>query len=144
MTKVEGGTASRTAACLAWITGLGFGLLGCYGTSYFARHGAVWYFMGLPTYGDGPFESIGVPTTTGLLTGFVSVCAAETIAGVLLWKRRRAGSWLSLALLPFEATYWLGFALPIGPVLGAARTIAVIAALRGSRTGSSPPSVVDA
>jgi hypothetical protein len=83
---------------------------------------------GFPTYGDGPFEAIGVPTTTALLTGFTAVCVAELVIGVLLWKQRRAGLWLPLALLPFEAGYWLGFALPVGPLLGAARTVAVVAA----------------
>jgi hypothetical protein len=130
-----GAPAPRVAACLAWITGLGFGPLGVYGTAYFIRHGNVWYFMGFPTYGDGPFEDIGVPTTAALLTGFVAVCAVELVAGVLLWKRLRAGLWLSLALLPFEATYWLGFALPAGPLLGAARTIAVLVAFRAPRRG---------
>jgi hypothetical protein len=128
-------TPSRVAACLAWITGLGFGPLGVYGTAYFIRHGKVWSFMGLPTYGDGPFEDIGVPTTATLLTGFVAVCAVEFIAGVLLWKRLRAGLWLSLALLPLETTYWLGFALPAGPLLGVARTIAVLVAFRDSCRG---------
>jgi hypothetical protein len=88
MRTVGAGTPSRVAACLAWITGLGFGPLGLYGTVYFVRHGEVWYLMGFPTYGDGPFEVIGVTTTVGLLTGFVTVCAAELAVGALLWKRR--------------------------------------------------------
>ena len=128
MRKTVARTPSRVAACLAWTTGLGFGPLGVYGTAYFARHGDVWYFMGFPTYGDGPFEAIGVPTSVALLTGFTVMCAAELLVGILLWKRRPAGLWLSLVLLPFEAGYWLGFALPVGPLLGAARTVAVVAA----------------
>lgn len=142
MRQVGTRTALRVAACLAWVTGLGFGPLGVYGTAYLARNGDVWYFMGFPTYGDGPFEVIGVPTTVGLLAGFVTVCVAELVIGILLWKRRRAGLWLSLALLPLEAAYWLGFALPFGPVLGAARTVAVLSALRGARA-SAPISSVD-
>ena len=133
----------RVAACLSWVTGLGFGPLGAYGTAYFIRHGDVWSFMGFPTYGGWPFEDIGVPTTAGLLTGFVAVCAGELVAGVLLGKRLRAGLWLSLALLPLEAAYWFGFALPIGPLLGAARTLAVLVAFRGlfrePITGSARP-----
>jgi hypothetical protein len=126
-------TPSRAAAGLAWATGLGFGPLAVFATAYLARHGDVWYFMGFPTYGDGPFEAIGVPTTAPLLAGFATVCTAEVILGILLWRRRRAAVWLSLALLPVEMAYWLGFALPFGPLLGAARTIAVLAASRPAR-----------
>ena len=126
-------TPSRVAAGLAWATGLGFGPLAVYATAYLARHGDVWYFMGFPTYGDGPFESIGVSTTAPLLAGFAAVCTAEVVLGILLWRRRRAAVWLSLALLPVEMAYWLGFALPFGPLFGAARTIAVLAASRPAR-----------
>lgn len=100
---------------------LGFGPLAVYGAVYFARHGEVWHFAGFPAYGDGPFESIGVPTSVDLLVGFAAVCAAEVVVGVLLWRQRRIGLWLSLALLPLEVAYWIGFALPFGPLLGVAR-----------------------
>lgn len=124
-------TPSRLAACLAWTAGLGFGVPAVYGTAYFARHGDVWQFLGFPTYGAGPFEAIGIRTTAPLLAGFTAVCATEVLAGTLMWKRRSAGLWLSLALLPVEAAYWVGFALPLGPPLGVARTIAVVTALQG-------------
>jgi hypothetical protein len=120
----------RAAAALAWISGLGFGLPAGYGTWHFARTGEVWYLMGLPTYGDGPFEELGVPTSVPLLVGFTAVCAPELIAGALLWRgRRRRGTWLALGLLPVESIYWFGFALPFGPVLGLARTALVLKGL---------------
>jgi hypothetical protein len=40
---------------------------------------------------------------------------------------------LALALLPLEAAFWIGFALPFGPLLGLARTALVLAARRQSR-----------
>jgi hypothetical protein len=126
-------TTLRVAAGLAVLSGLGFGLPAVYGAVHLARTGEVWQFMGFPTYGHGPFEKIGVPTTVPLLAGFAAVCGAEVIAGGLLWRRRRAGTKLSLALLPFEVAYWLGFALPAGPVLGVGRTLAVLAARKSSR-----------
>lgn len=124
---------AKVAGGLSILAGLGFGPLGAYGTKYFAEHNEVWYFLGLPTYGDGPFEAIGIPTSVPLLAGFVAVCAVEVTVGALLWTRRRAGLWLSLTLLPLEAAYWIGFALPLGPILGTARTVSVIAAHRASR-----------
>jgi hypothetical protein len=123
-------TLSRLAAGLAGLSGLGFGLPAVYGAVHHARTGEVWQFMGFPTYGHGPFEKVGLPTSTPLLVGFAAVCGAEVIAAGLLWRQSRVGARLSLALLPFEAAYWLGFALPAGPLLGAGRTALVIAALK--------------
>lgn len=117
---------TKVAAGCAVLSGLGFGLPAVYGAVHFARRGEVWQFMGFPTYGDGPFEKIGIPTTVPLLAGFAAVCGAEVVAGSLLWPDRPAGRKLALALLPVEVAYWVGFALPAGPVLGAVRTVAVL------------------
>lgn len=116
----------RAAAILAWVAGLGFGLPGVYGLWYLVDRGEIWTFLGFPTYGGGPFESIGLRTTTWLIAGFVLVCAVEVTAGVLLWQGERAGEKLSLMLLPFEFAFWIGFALPFGPVLGLARAALIL------------------
>lgn len=124
---------TRAAGVLAVLLGLGFGIPGVIGARYFARHHEVWQLLGFPTYGEGPFERAGISTTVPLLVGFVVVCTAEVVVGVLLLADWHAALWLSLALLPFELAYWTGFALPYGFVLGLARvglTVAVL--LRGS------------
>lgn len=54
---------------------------------------------------------------------FVLVAAAEVIVGALLWTGRRAGPVLAIVLLPIELVFWIGFALPLGPVWGLARTV---------------------
>ncbi len=131
-------TFARGAGALAWAAGLGFGPLGAYGTAYFAQHHDVWHFMGFPTYGEGPFEAIGIFTSLPLLTGFVAVCAAEVVIGSMLWTGRPDARWLSFTLLPLEMTYWIGFALPAGPVLGLMRTVAVAASTRSARIRPSP------
>lgn len=117
------------AAVLAWISGLGFGIPGVIGLRYFAQHGEVWTFMGFPTYGGGPFENWGIPTSVLLTSGFIAVCAAEVVVGFLLWTGKTIGLWMALALLPFEFFYWIGFALPFGPIFGVIRTILVIVAI---------------
>jgi hypothetical protein len=116
----------KAAGALSWVLGLGFGLLCPYAIWYFADRGEVWTFLGFPTYGEGPFERIGIGTTVPLLVLFLLVCAAEVAAGWLLWRRRRAGAALALALLPAEFAFWIGFALPFGPVMGLARTALVL------------------
>jgi hypothetical protein len=118
----------RTAAVLSWIVGLGFGLPAAYGAWFFAERGYVWTFMGFPTYGDGPFESLGIPTSVPLLLSFTLLCAAEVFVGALLWARRDAGVVMSVVLLPFGMIFWLGFALPFGPALGVAATVLALIA----------------
>jgi TRAP-type C4-dicarboxylate transport system permease small subunit len=89
--------------------------------------------MGFPTYGNGPFTQAGIPTTVLLLVAFLAVCVGEPVMGWLLWQTRRSGTVLACALLPFELAFWVGFALPSGFVLGAARSVLVILGLLGRR-----------
>ena len=128
---------NRAAAILAWISGFGFGIPGVIGLVHFAQHHIVRTFVGLPTYGGGPFESWGLPTSIPLLIGFLTVCAAEVVVGFLLWTGRVEGVWISLAILPVEFFCWIGFALPFGPVLGVARTTVVL--MVSAAETSAPP-----
>lgn len=75
---------TRLAGALALLAGLGFGIPGAIGTRVLAARGEVWSFLGFPTYGGGPFTAHGVDTTVPLMLGFVAVCAAEVVVGVLL------------------------------------------------------------
>lgn len=123
----------KLGAVCSWTLGLGFGLPCAYGIWHLVRYGDIATFLGFPTYGRGPLENAGVPTTVPLLAGFLTVCAAEVGAGWLLWTGRRAGIAMAFALLPFEAVFWIGFDLPYGPPIGVARTVAVLAAVRPKR-----------
>jgi hypothetical protein len=127
---IRGDTATKAAAICSFGLGFGFGLPAVFGAWYYARVGKVWTFLGFPTYGGGPFEEWGVPTSLWLLIVFVAVCAAEVAVGVLLWQGATSGRWLALALLPVEVLFWIGFALPFGFLLGLARTALVVTALR--------------
>ena len=59
-------TPARAAGVLAVLPGLGFGLPAVYGAWYLAAHGEVWYLVGYPTYGDGPFVAVGLPNSVPL------------------------------------------------------------------------------
>ena len=115
-----------SAGAVSVITGLGFGVPCAFATRHFAQTAQVWTFLGFPTYGNGPFEQIGLPTTTALLAGFLVVCTAELAVGVLLWAGSPYAPILSYGLLPLELAFWIGFALPFGPLLGMARTSLVL------------------
>ena len=107
-----------------------------YGAWFFAERGHVWTFVGFPTYGDGPFESLGIPTSVPLLLSFTLLCAAEVLAGAFLWGRRDAGVAMSVVLLPLGIIFWLGFALPFGPVLGVAATVLALVGRQARREPS--------
>ena len=111
------------AALCSILLGLGFGLPAIVGARHFAQAGEVWTFLGFPTYGGGPFERIGLPTSVPLLIGFVLVCLAEVAVGVMLLLDVPHAATVSYLLLPFEFVFWIGFALPFGPPFGIARTI---------------------
>jgi hypothetical protein len=110
------------AAVCSLVLGLGFGIPGLFGALHLARTGEVWKFLGFPTYGNGPFEHWGVPTSVALLGGFVLVCAAELLLGAMILVNAPGTKAFAVALLPLEFAYWVGFALPLGPPIGIART----------------------
>jgi hypothetical protein len=120
---------TRAAGVLALLAGLGFGIPGAFGVRHFARTGEVWTFLGFPTYGNGPFTSVGLDTSTPLLVGFTVLCAAETAIGVLLLGGWRPGLWIQFALLPVELAFWWGFSLPYGFVFGVTRAVVAAIAL---------------
>jgi hypothetical protein len=115
------------AGLCSLLLGLGFGIPGVIGARHLARTGELWTFLGFPTYGHGPFERLGLPTTVPLMTGFVAVCAAEVVSGILLWTDASYATTVSWALVPFELFFWIGFALPLGPVVGLIRTVLLLA-----------------
>ena len=116
------------AGSLSLLLGLGFGIPCALGIRHFVRTGEVWTFLGFPTYGDGPFEKIGLHTSSLLLAGFLVVCVAEAVVGVLLIRDVSYAPALAHALLPFELVFWIGFALPFGPPVGVARSVLLLLA----------------
>jgi len=110
------------------LLGLGFGIPAVAGTVHFARTGETWMLLGFPTYGGGPFERIGLPTSVPLLIAFAIVCLAEVAVGVMLLLDVPHAATLGYVLLPVELVFWVGFALPFGPPLGIARTILLLLA----------------
>lgn len=116
----------RIAAVLLWFTALGFGLPCLPAIRERLAGRDIPYLFGFPAYGEGPFERVGIPTTVPLLSGFLLVCLLEGVAGWLLWSGSKAGAILALALLPFGALFWWGFALPFPPLFALARTVLIV------------------
>lgn len=116
------------AALCSILLGIGFGIPALAGTVHLARTGELWMLLGFPTYGGGPFERIGLPTSVPLLIVFALVCLAEVAVGVMLLLDLPHAATISYLLLPLEFVFWIGFALPFGPPLGIARTVALLLA----------------
>jgi hypothetical protein len=118
--------ALRGAAVALVVDGLGFGVVVPLPIASLARGGGVPAVFGFPTYGGGPFESNGVPTTIPLLVGFAVVCLLQVVAGIQVWRRRPAGAVLALVTVALGLVFWWGFALPVGPVLGVLAVVLVV------------------
>lgn len=121
---------TRIAAVLTWIYAAAFGIPAVPVSVYLLQHGDLPTFMDLfPMYG-GPWDVVEDRAFVTLLMGFLAVVLSAAWAAWLAWKGRRAGVVLALALLPVEAVFWFGFALPFPWIFGAARALLYALALR--------------
>jgi hypothetical protein len=80
---------------------------------------------------SGPFERLGPDGFTALGWALVAVCGLEVVAGAQLWRGRRSGARLGLAVTPFTLILGAGFALPFLLLPLPIRT-ALVLARRGS------------
>ena len=124
------GIPVRVASVLCWVSGVGFGVFTLPAMRNLLAGRGIPIVFGFPAYGGGPFEHYGIETSVPLLAAFLLMCVLEGVAGWLLWGGRKRGAWLALALLPFGAVFWWGFALPFGPVFALARTILIVISWR--------------
>jgi hypothetical protein len=120
---------ARIAAVVMWLYAAGFGLSTIPVAVYLAQRGTLPSFFGLFEMYGGPWSArFSHRTFIWLLMAFMVVAFAVAWAAWLLWRGSSVGGVLALALLPVEAVFWIGFALPIPWVLGVARVILVVLA----------------
>jgi len=115
-----------TAAALLALQGIGFGVPCVIGIRSVAAGEGVPLVMGFPSYGGGPFERVGIPTTVPLLVAFLVVGILEGVAAGLVLAGFRVGAILAFALLVPGALFWWGFALPIPPFLALGRAALLV------------------
>ncbi len=110
--RPSGDSAARVAGVIQVALGLGFGI----GSAVTMRHLAAHGELPMTPFGfrsmAGPFEQLGSERLAQLGWAFVVVCAADVIAGVWHWQRRRRGLLLGLLTAPPGFALALGFALP--------------------------------
>jgi hypothetical protein len=104
--------ATRIAAVMYVMLGLGFGVGTAVTLAYFVREGELpmtpWGFRSL----SGPFEQLGREPFIALGLGLVGVCTLDVVAGAWLWQGRRRGVRLGLATTIPALALGAGFALP--------------------------------
>ena len=120
---------SQVAAVLLWVVALGWGL---------PAPVLMWWVMVrgrlpiLPVIGEpngGPFSRrLSRPTFVVLLGLSLLLAVAQAWAGWLLWDGQRLGAVVQFGLLPIEAVFWYGFALPIPPIFAVVRIVLVVLA----------------
>ena len=132
--------AARAYAVLTWAYAAGFGLPTVPVSVYLLRHGSLPWFGDLfPMYG-GPWSGrLGNDQFAGVLVSYLGLMAVVARGAGQVRHGSRRGAVLSAGLLPVEAVFWRGFALPIPWVLGAARVALLVAAWRQLR-GPQPAS----
>ena len=116
--------AARAAAVLLWIVAAGWGL---------SAPWLMWWVLVrgrlpvLPIIGEpnaGPFYfNFSRGTFVALLGASLLLAFAQGWAAWLLWSGKRSGALLEFGLLPVEAVFWYGFALPIPPLLAIVRVV---------------------
>ena len=133
--------AARAYAVLTWAYAAGFGLPAVPVSVYLLRRGSLpWFGELFPMYGGPWSDRYRIEQFVGLLLGYLGLMAVVAWAAGRVRHGSRRGAVVSAGLLPVEAVFWLGFALPIPWVLGAARVALLLAAwrrLRGPQPASS-------
>src|SRR3954463_12505304 len=105
--------ALRVAGLSALLNALGFGAFDIPGIWHLAHDNRVRYALGNPTYGYGPFDAQGIPTTVPLLLAFLGSCVGLAPGGALPLAPRPIGVVATLAGIVMCAPFWWGFDLPL-------------------------------
>ena len=131
----------RIAGANGIVNGLGFGGFAIPAIVSVGQGHGIIYTFGNPTYGNGPFEQIGVPTTVPLLAGFLAACAVQVVGGVLLLWPRPSGIVVSVVGILLGAPFWWGFNLPFAWLNAAVVLTFLILAWTAQKGSSRSPQV---
>ena len=134
------GSASRSTPAARWAGGVGVAYATAFGLPAIPIAGFVlrerrlpWLWDLFPMYGGPWWDAMTINEFVASLGAFVAVNAVVAAGGILLWTGRRAGAWLSLAPLPLEVAFWIGYALPLPPLIALLRVALVVVAWRDLR-----------
>jgi hypothetical protein len=105
-----------------WLVAAGFGIPAPFVASHYLRERTSPIFMGLfPMYGGGPLDRFSPEIFAVFLGLFTALCAFEAYAAWLLWNGERVGALMTLAVVPIDVVFWVGFAVPFPPLIAMVR-----------------------
>ena len=114
--------AARVAAVVTWVYAAGFGVPTVPVAVFLLTQGRLPSFLGLFDMYSGPWSSRLEPEkVVALLAAFLGVTGVAAWSARSVWHGRKTGAVVNLALLPVEAVFWLGFALPLPWLSGITR-----------------------
>lgn len=118
----------RGAAIVMWAYAAGFGLATIPVAQHLLVNGRLPMFLNFfPAFG-GPWSTrLQPPAFVSVLGIFFVVTLLVATGAWMLWNGNRMRGIAALTLIPIEAIFWYGFALPIPPVLALVRVVLVIA-----------------
>lgn len=120
--------SARAMAVLTWIYTAAFGVPAIPVSVYLLQSGELPTMLGLFTMYGGPWDVVEDGTFVALLIAFLAVTMIAAWAAWLVWHGSRVGAGLAMALLPVEAVFWFGFALPFPWLIGVARATLLVLA----------------
>ena len=104
---------ARGAAVVCWVYAAGFGLPALPIAAYVLRERELpWLGDLFPMYGGPWWDLLSPEAFAATLVGYAAVTAAVAWGGWLMWRGRRSGAVLAVAMIPIEAVFWYGYALP--------------------------------
>ena len=117
---------SRRVASVTWVYAAMFGVPAVPVAIFLAEEGRLPSLWSLFDMYAGPWSSrLTDDRVIALLLVYSGLVLAAVLSGWLLWRERKAGAVLNLGLLPVEAVFWIGFALPVPWLFGIARVALV-------------------
>jgi hypothetical protein len=127
---------ARIDAVVTWVYAVGFGLPAIPIAIYHLNTGRLPMFFDLfPMYGGRWSGRFTPGVFAALLIAFLLVLLVTAFAAWLVWQGLLAGAVLSLALLPVEVVFWIGFDLPIPWIFGIARVVLLLLAWNSLTSG---------
>ena len=124
---------ARAAAVVTWGYAAAFGLPVIPVSIFYLRNDRLPSFFGLFDVYGGPWSSwfeLDPEQLVRLLLTFLALMLVVSVTAWLVWQGSREGALLSLLLLPVEAAFWSGFALPIPWLVGVIRVVLLVLAWR--------------
>lgn len=139
MSARVGSRPARAYAVVTWAYAAGFGVPAVPVAVHLLRTGSLPSFFGLFDMYGGPWsERLSDSEFAAGLVGFLGVASAASWAAGRVARCLPRGRLIAAALLPVEAIFWIGYALPIPWLTGVARVALLLATPRADVRTNRP------